>query len=322
MKLLWQSVLGCLFLFSCTPLESPPKEAPKKNEAAATIAPQSKPIAPVSASAPSVGVLPEATRGPIANGPKLTKWIQERVANAKAGSPELVRVPLSFVTGWGCECPEYQIGFAEFEGAEFNLWATPILGPGVTLPNFPEYMTDPDNPKGEKLPVGSAGLNWLIIAEGYFTGNTKNEPNPDEGKPYIISEFQVLRYRLFKSMPDYHFGTPDDPEKNPDSFAYILLSGEDAKQKLPPLDDAKPWVIMAGSFSLSSPDTPTKSEELKEKLIKAGFPAESFDSRRAEKLFCCYQVVVAGRYATETEAKPALAAVKKSFPDAYVKQAF
>jgi hypothetical protein len=316
MKSFGNGVWGLFFLFACT---APSKEAPKEPIKSVASAPVSAPaqgasLSPVSAPAS----LPAPGRGPLANGEALSEWILERVANAKAGSPELVRVPLSYVVGWGCDCPAYQIGFAGYEGAEFNLWAKPKLAPGVKLPAFPEYVTDPDNPGGEKQWAGAAAVNWLVVAEGSFTGKTTKYKNEDED--YILSEFEVLRYRLWKGQKDHHFELSGEPEDNPDAYAYVLLSGEEMKKKSPPLKDKKSWLLMAGSFPLSSAETPAKAEALTQKLLAAGFPAESFDSRSAARLFCCYQVVVAGRYASETEAKTALVAVQKLFPDAYLKQ--
>ena len=61
---------------------------------------------------------------------------------------------------------------------------------------------------------------------------------------------------------------------------------------------------------------------MKQKLIDRGFPsAEIFDSRRASALFCCFHVVVAGRYATKKEALGvARQARKQRFRDVYVRR--
>lgn len=214
-------------------------------------------------------------KGPAALGDELAAWIKQRVANAKAGKREIVRLPLVHRSmGWGCDCPDFYVGTSPDSNSSEEAWVFPSPAANVTLPEFGN----------------------VVVAEGYFTGKVSLEEHDrggssDQENRYSLSDFRVLRTR------------PASGEK--DDAVYILLDGAEALKELPPRNDGKPWLVVAASLPLTEKASPAKAEELKAKLVAAGFPAEAFDGRKAPLLNCCYYVVAAGRYATKPEADAA-----------------
>jgi hypothetical protein len=224
----------------------------------------------------------------------LNKWIKTRVKSAKEGKREIVRAPLvDHSDGWGCTCPQYYLGTVPDMAASEEAWVKPVAGPGLTIPAHKRS-------------------GWVMVVEGYFTGQSGTEAG-DAGVVYTVYELQLIRIRPMK-------GDAFDDD-NPDAQLQILLSGEEAAKEPAPLSDARPWLVLVASYPLSAKDTEKKAQAQKDKLSAAGFTAaEILDSRQAQRLYCCYAIVAAGRYETEAEARAALKEVKKKFKGAYVKQ--
>jgi hypothetical protein len=237
---------------------------------------------------------PAAAEPSVTDPDQIGKWVKARIKSAKDGKREIVRVPIaSQSAGWGCICPQHYLGYDPNVGASEDGWIKPVAGPGVTLP-------------------GNTREGWVMVAEGYFTGASAKESG-GPGQTYTVYELQVIRLRAFQ-------GEPFD-EENPDVKLRVILTGEEAAREVPPLDDGRPWIVLAGSYPIAAKDSGKKAEALKAKLAAEGFSgAEIFDSRSAARLYCCYQIVAAGRYATEEEAKAALKEVKKKFKGVYLKQ--
>lgn len=139
----------------------------------------------------------------------------------------------------------------------------------------------------------------LALAEGYLTGAT-----------YTVGEYEVFAFHVLRLRPF----TGEQDETNPNARAQVLLSGPLAKESPPPLDKTKPWAVIVASIPLADKTAKAQAAE-KAKAIGG----EAFDSRSATGLACCYEVVVYGRYASEAEAKAALA--KAKIKGAYVKRA-
>lgn len=228
----------------------------------------------------------------------IKKWVNERVKNASDGKPELVRFPIV-----GCiesaTCPSWwAIGFTEhMEIDQDHRWILPI-GDGVTLPR-----SGWANGVAEWAPV--------LLVEGFFTG-VKRMPTNKEGFPeateYKLAEFKVLRFT-------------NASQSKAERLLKIVATGEEATKKVELLSDDKPWLVLASSKPLLEAGSEKDSNDIKDKLIAAGFTnAEVFDSRKAKNLFCCYLVVVAGRYQTKEEAQAAVKKAKEKGFDAYAKQ--
>ncbi len=103
---------------------------------------------------------------------------------------------------------------------------------------------------------------------------------------------------------------------------YTPVYGHDTVK---PLRDGRPHLVVAGSFRVDRHGAADQAERLRKRLADAGFSgAEVVDSRRLEKLRCCFYSVLAGRFATRKEAtaqaKKVSAALKKV--KAYVKAGF
>lgn len=222
-------------------------------------------------------------------------WIKARARTAKKGKPELVRIPVAYRSmGWGCRCPDNYIGTGT-DAAE---------GPWIKL-------------------VGSAGppydyserLGTVVVAEGYFTGRRVEEDlrdGPDSPKEWLYKlwEFKVVRMRRFRDA------------RAADAKLHVLLDGASAARKVAPLGDDKRWLVIVDSVRLTDKRSARRAARVKKRLIAKGFSsAQVFDSRAAWRLFCCYRVVVAGRYATKKQARAvARRARARRFRGVYVKQ--
>jgi hypothetical protein len=218
-----------------------------------------------------------------------SKWLKARVKKAKEGEKELVRLPLAYQSeGWGCDCPLNYIGTSPDEASDEHSWLKPIYEEGTKEPAY-------------------AFRGWVMVAEGYFTGNS--EKYKGGGDPATVYEFKVTKLRNFQA------------EKTADVTAEVLLSGEEAKREVAKLSDNKPWLILTKSIPLQDKALEKKKTEALKKLTDAGYSsAEALDSRQTTALNCCYAIIVAGRYATEEEAKTTLKEVKKKFKGSYVKK--
>jgi len=221
----------------------------------------------------------------------VTKWVKARMAAASKGAPELVRVPLAYHSmGWGCSCPEVYIGTQT--NSQEGPWISVKLAPGL---KGPPQLTRP---------------GVVVVAEGTFTGQ-RVEERGDESVKYQLAEFQMLRWR------NYHEG-----DTSPDRKLYLVLSAKELKEKIEPLRDDRPWIVVVESYPRADKRAGERAEKLRQALAGAGFAqAEVLDSRRAARLFCCYLVVAAGRYKTKPEALAAAKAVRqKKYKDVTVRQ--
>jgi hypothetical protein len=238
--------------------------------------------------------------GPIVDandGAATNAWIKERISAAAAGKRELVRFPFTHHGEWGCMCPNDYMGTQDmsYPGTPY---VKLLVSPGM------------DDPRSEKERAKDAG--YTVIVEGMFTGRVLHEENEvaeGETEKYLRYEFQGLRWR------PAHQDSPGDEK------ASIVLAGKDAEIKIPPLTDGKPFLVVVDSLALADKQNEAKALALRDKLRAAGYAgAEVIDSRAAPRLFCCYHVVVAGRYATRDAALAVAKELKKKKYDAGVRQ--
>jgi hypothetical protein len=294
-----------------------PKAAPKTPAAppaapvAATL-PKSAPAAPVMAAEAFSGY--REVSG--ADGEAVKSWLGERVKKARAGQRELLRIPLS-ESAAGCACPAYYAGLDQEAAKKLARSKPTPLEAGVFLAL--------KGVKEAELPPAKAGKASapLHIVEGYFTGKLYrtdatgaplseveeaalfSRDTSSGAAQYVLPELQLLRSR----RPD---GGSDDKRLQ------VMLTGE-AATSVEPFDDGKPWLIVVATISDLDDGTAGLAEEYLAELRAAGFSgAESFDSRKAPKLFCCSEIVVAGRYATEAEARRSLKAARRKLGGAYL----
>ncbi len=131
----------------------------------------------------------------------------------------------------------------------------------------------------------------LAVVEGRFTGESS------KGGAYTLHGFEVLRHRPF------HDG--DKSEAKVIATAAQLAEGGAA------LADDKPWIATVDSFDVFDKASEKKVSALTAKVKAAGFEPAVLDSRTARLLFCCYSVVIAGRFATQDEATAKMKELKK-----------
>ena len=221
--------------------------------------------------------------------------VKARIKAARQGQPELVRIPVVYRSmGWGCECPDNFIGTST--GTKEGPWIK-IVGP-VGLPYRYEQR-----------------LGTSAVAEGVFTGKQVTEDlrgGPDGPKDYIYKLWE-FKPRLMRRLRD---------GRDADARLHVLLDGAQNARKVAPLTGDKKWLVIINSLPLADKRSARRAETIKQKLIAKGFAgAEVFDSRAASKLFCCYRVVVAGRFASKKEARAAAKLARRArFRGVYVKQ--
>ncbi|MBI5481490.1 MAG: SPOR domain-containing protein [Deltaproteobacteria bacterium] len=222
-------------------------------------------------------------------------WVQARVRNAKAGTREIVRIPIvRRSTGWGCMCPWHYLGnnVGSYGGKS---WLALTTAPGVSLSDRRD--------------------GWVQIAEGTFTGATATEDyskHCDGCKDWIYTLYQ---FHVERARPA--------PKESESLRVHVLLAGKEASEKVAPLADGKPWLVMVSSVARGDKNSAAQAAAQRDKLVKAGFAgAAVIDSRSAPLLSCCYHVVVAGRFATQAEATALAKDVKKKKLPASVKKGF
>jgi hypothetical protein len=238
---------------------------------------------------------------PLPLDPEARAWVEARIAHARGGRREIVRVPLVRAgLGWGCRCPPFYLGENPFMNP-IDRWIAVTTAPGLTLP-----------------PGGRPG--WVQVAEGYFTGATRKlDLRGRDGVPqewlYTLDEFHVMALRPARGGAD---GIVEE-----DRRLHLLLSGPEAARRVTPLADGRPWLVVAASEPLEAPGGEARAEKLRRTLVQAGLGgAEVLDSRQTPRLHCCYRVVVAGRFASREQADAAVTTARARGHRAYVKQGF
>jgi hypothetical protein len=98
--------------------------------------------------------------------------------------------------------------------------------------------------------------------------------------------------------------TASTPElKEETRHLIVMLDGAALNASPLPLEDGRPWFVSAASVRLDDTEAELKAASTVETLKRCGYAdAETFDSRRAVNLFCCYAYVTVGRFATEGDA--------------------
>jgi hypothetical protein len=135
-----------------------------------------------------------AQTGPYAESPQAASWLAERIARARAGRRERVRLPLVRRSdGWGCICPYYYIGLSTANAAG-SMWVEPRF-----------------EKKSQRF-----SKNMIVLAEGYFTGrrlrrDLRTNPYQPEEWIYRLWEFSVSKVYL---LPEGHDFYDEDSAKN------------------------------------------------------------------------------------------------------------
>jgi hypothetical protein len=225
--------------------------------------------------------------------PGLAQWVKQRARRSKQGKPELVRIPITQRSmGWGCVCPEMFVG------------ASPDVGTGPWLAvTWAEGASPP--------PAGRLG--WVVLAEGYFTGEVEIEDHRAECDGceewlYKLQGFHALRFRQLRR---------DETEEGPS--AQLILPDIAMLGTAQPRDE-RPWLVIAASIPKSQ-ESARRARAVVEKLRAGGFASAAvLDSRLAPLLFCCFDLAVANRFATHEQAQAAMAKLRQKGFKPYARQ--
>jgi hypothetical protein len=209
-------------------------------------------------------------------------WMLARLASARAGKPDLVRVPLhQHGLGWGCTCPFFYLSDEESIGAAV-----------FVEPHFEARANSP-------------GLAQTVVAEGYFTG-ASHEEKGDGPTKYRVFDLRVVRTRPFANEND--------------RAVTVLARGDQAGIEAPAPADGRVFLVIDESIALASPRAFETARARAEKLRDRFPEVEVIDSRTVPGLFCCNYVVVIGRRTTEAEAAQLVATAKKAGEKPLVRQ--
>ncbi len=124
---------------------------------------------------------------------EITAWIAERIARARAGTRDFVRLPLAEKSdGWGCVCPRYYAGGSPDAHQGGETWLRVVNESGTPLPEAPtEMVRDVEDPYRRSF-------GQVVRVDGYFDGEVVREDLRDgSGGPsdwiYDLNVFHVTR---------------------------------------------------------------------------------------------------------------------------------
>lgn len=219
-------------------------------------------------------------------------FIDNRVARAVAGTHEIVALRV-WKCGPSCTCPPPCVQ-ASAEG-EPSRWLD-VRGADGDPAALPDWA--------------SADVT------GRFTGRTRVVPAPEPGQPSIVlPELRLVGEPVVAA-------TGPSPEVG--ARARVVLEGAAANKDVSAIHDERPFLVIAGAFPLAEPTSDAEAGRLFVKVTSLGISdAERVDSRAFSALACCFDLVVAGRFA---DAKAAAARQRllaaRGVKAAYVKRGF
>ena len=138
--------------------------------------------------------------GPQADdGEALGRWIAERVRHARAGTRDVVRLPLVFASdGWGCVCPTNYVGVDPVSHNGGETWLKVDNQSGSEFPTIPSRQME--DGAGGHFPF-SDGM--VVRVDGYFTGDVQSEIFGDSGEGrYNLNHFVITRIHQRMRSPE------------------------------------------------------------------------------------------------------------------------
>ncbi len=239
-----------------------------------------------------------SARGKISDAPagpddSKRSFVDNRVARALAGATEIVGMRV-WHCGPSCTCPPPCI---ETVSAETGMTWIDLHDDG-----------------GDDVALA----DWASAdVTGRFTGRTRSVPAiGGEGPPIVLPEVRLT------STPRV-VGTSASPEGE-GSRAQVILEGALANKRIARVKDDKPFLVVAGAFSLSDPlRANDDASALFQKIDKLGIhDAERYDSRAFVGLACCFDVVLGGRFADSKAADVRAKQLSARGVKAYAKRGF
>lgn len=222
--------------------------------------------------------------------PKLS-FVDNRVQHAKAGMTEIVSMRV-WHCGPSCTCPSPCIETVSAEGPMRWIDLIDTNGKPVSLADW---------------------ANADVV--GQFTGRLRKAsgPSPEE---YLLPELRLIGAPVVVGTAM----APDGEGTRPK----VVLAGAAAMKTVPKVVDDRPYLVVAGNFSLAdAPRSEGEVQKLLKKVQDAGFAdAERYDSRAFSGLACCFDIVLGGRFADAKSAEARRAALAAKGIKAYVKKGF
>jgi hypothetical protein len=175
--------------------EPPPTYATSETSASADAPAASTESSTGSAqAAPVVTPTEVSALGPqVESGEEVAAWIAERVAHARDGVRDFVRIPLAEQsTGWGCRCPTHYVGGSPDEHAGGDTWLRVVNDSGSPLPEAPSETVDDEGESYDR------SFGQVVSVDGYFDGEIVEEdlrggPDGPEEYLYHLNVFHITR---------------------------------------------------------------------------------------------------------------------------------
>lgn len=276
---------GALLYLACSKHEAPVQK-PTADTPVSTASAAA--LASVPTEVPSVAATASIVDLP--DDPKAS-FLENRLRHAKAGMTELVSLRV-WHCGPSCTCPQPCI---ETVGEEIGAkWIDLVDASGKPVP-----LADWSN----------------ADVVGQFTGRIRKAkgPSPEE---HELAELRIT------GAPTL-LGTAMAPAFD-DAHAKVVLSGAAAARTVTPVKDDRPYLVVAGTVALGGGQrADADAQKMLKKVQDAGYSdAERQDSRAYAGLACCFDVIVAGRFADAKSADVRKAELGKKGISAYVKKGF
>ncbi len=226
-------------------------------------------------------------------------FIDNRLARASAGATEIVALRV-WRCGASCTCPPPCVQ-AVVSGA-------------------PPRWLDVVTASGDPLSTDALGDGASAEVTGQFTGRQRvasaaAESGGDAGA-VVVPELRLV------GMPAV-LGVGPAPALE-GAQAKVVLEGAEARKVVTKVKDERPYLVVAGAFPLADSGSDEAAGKLFQKLGQLGVAdAERHDSRAFGDLACCFDLVLAGRFADpKAAAARQRMLVARGLKAAYVKRGF
>jgi hypothetical protein len=222
-------------------------------------------------------------------------WLDRRLAAARAGRREIVRIGYSVGAFYACSCPTDYLCYQKYPVVfdyDARLHADDL---------WRGMVPDPSHP------AETSGRTGTV--EGWIEKDQKSEWYGEGGER-----------KLWKQVVFVPWHASADTSSGGATVVAVL---DDDELFVPRLHDDRPWLAVVATLGYEQPHVDDEAAAVRARAVAAGFPdAEVIDSRQTDALLCCSRVVVAGRFPSKADADRAVATASRKGLKGYVRKAW